>query len=398
MFHRRQVSAGMSTSIFTRLHHHTQILTDPGLTPGHFFYLRPIKHSNLPPSPRSPASPANRTTTGAHRATARKILLPLLCSFLMPGISLLNNNVFTTGIEPRRIIGSWLCGFIFLLLLWAIDQWIADRFKKSRRPPGLRLLLQTLVNLILIIGFIRFVELLDFRLNAYTSPILSFIKLALASFVILSVQATLAALAEKEDILLANAELQNENLRTRFEVLKQQVNPHFLFNALGTLRIMIREKDDRAEPFILKLSDLYRQLLGKNTTQTVTLDEELEFLKSYLYMVQARFESLLHIDIDIRPDSMKRGIPAFSLQLCIENCIKHNIISAAKPLYIRIRQQHENTIIIDNNLQPRTSAEESSGIGLDNLRKRYELLQVPNGVTIQKSESTFAVTLQLLPS
>jgi two-component system LytT family sensor kinase len=313
----------------------------------------------------------------------------------MPGISLLNNNVFSANVEPRRVIGSWILGFFFLLLLWAIDQWIADRFKNAR--PALTFTVQTLVNLILIIGFIHFVNLLDdLHINIHSTLILAFIKLALASLIILSIQATLASLAEKEDIQLANAELQNENLRTRFEVLKQQVNPHFLFNALGTLRIMIREKDDRAEPFILKLSDLYRQLLGKNTTQTVTLDEELGFLRSYIYMLQARFESLLHIDIDIWPDSLTLKIPAFSLQLLVENCIKHNIISSAKPLYIRIYQQQQDKIVIDNNLQTKPSADESSGIGLDNLTKRYELLQVRDGVTIQKTGTTFSVTLQLL--
>jgi two-component system, LytTR family, sensor kinase len=324
----------------------------------------------------------------------------------MPGISLLNTNVFSATVEPRRIIGSWITGFIFLLLLWAVDQWIADRFARVKRlspaeapakaRPFLRLAVQTFINILLILAFIQFVDLFDFHINIQNSHILSFIKLTLASIVILSVQATLASLAEKEDILLANAELQNENLRTRFEVLKQQVNPHFLFNALSTLRIMIREKDNRAEPFILKLSDLYRQLLGKNTSQTITLDEELEFLRSYIYMLQARFESLLHIDIDIWPESMNRKIPAFSLQLLIENCIKHNIISSAKPLYIKIFQKQEDTIIIENNLQLKTSADESSGIGLDNLRKRYELLQIRDGISIQKDETKFSVTLQLL--
>lgn len=314
----------------------------------------------------------------------------------MPGISLLNTNIYSNGVEPRRIISSWLSGFLFLLLLWAVDQWIADRLRKNRRPGALRITIQTLVNLILIIGFIQLIDLLDFHLNANASPVLSFIKLALASLIILSIQATLASLAEKEDIKLANAELQNENLRTRFEVLKQQVNPHFLFNALGTLRIMIRDKDDRAEPFLLKLSDLYRQLLGKNTSQTVSLDEELEFLRSYIYMLQARFESLLHIDIDIWPDSLNQRIPAFSLQLLVENCIKHNVISSARPLYIRIFQQQEDCIMIENNLQTKPSADESSGIGLDNLRKRYELLQIRDGVNIQKTATKFTVTLQLL--
>jgi LytS/YehU family sensor histidine kinase len=179
-------------------------------------------------------------------------------------------------------------------------------------------------------------------------------------------------------------------------VLKQQVNPHFLFNALSTLRIMVREKDDRAEPFILKLSDLYRQLLSKNTAQTVSLDEELEFLRSYMYMLQARFESLLHIRIETWPDSGQKKIPAYSLQLLVENCIKHNIISAARPLYITIFQQQPDTILIDNNLQLKPSVEDAGGIGLDNLRKRYELLQVEDGVTLTRTEKKFSVTLKLL--
>jgi LytS/YehU family sensor histidine kinase len=315
----------------------------------------------------------------------------------MPGISLLNNNLFTTSQEPSRIAGSWIIGFLFLLLLWMVDQWIADRFKAARRPPAIRLGIQILINLLLIGLFVDFVRPLDaLRLDTHTPLSLAYAKLLLASLIILSIQATLASLAEKEDILLANAELQNENLRARFEVLKQQINPHFLFNALSTLRIMVREKDDRAEPFILKLSDLYRQLLGKNTAQTVTFDEELEFLQSYIFMLQARFESLLNIRIDTWPDVGLRKIPAFSLQLLVENCIKHNIVSSARPLYITIFQQQADCIVIENNLQTKPAAEESSGIGLENLRKRYELLHVQNGVTIHRTEKKFSVTLKLL--
>ena len=331
------------------------------------------------------------------KKTGRKILLPLLCSFLMPGISLLNNNLFTTSQEPSRIAGSWIIGFLFLLLLWMVDQWIADRFKAARRPPAIRLGIQILVNLLLIGLFVDFVRPLDaLRLDTHTPLSLAYAKLLLASLIILSIQATLASLAEKEDILLANAELQNENLRARFEVLKQQINPHFLFNALSTLRIMVREKDDRAEPFILKLSDLYRQLLGKNTAQTVTFDEELEFLQSYIFMLQSRFESLLNIHIDTWPDIGLRKVPAFSLQLLVENCIKHNIASSARPLYISICQQQADCIVIENNLQTKPAAEESSGIGLENLRKRYELLHVQDGVTIHRTETKFSVTLKLL--
>ena len=138
----------------------------------------------------------------------------------MPGISLLNNNLFTTSQEPSRIAGSWIIGFLFLLLLWMVDQGIADRFKAARRPPAIRLGIQILVNLLLIGLFVDFVRPLDaLRLDTHTPVSLAYAKLLLASLIILSILATLASLAEKEDILLANAELQNENLRASFEVL-----------------------------------------------------------------------------------------------------------------------------------------------------------------------------------
>src|SRR5580658_8809537 len=159
--------------------------------PGHFFISSGAQNLQLPAPPK-------------YRSTSRKILLPILCAFLMPGISLLNTNIYSNGVEPRRIISSWLSGFLFLLLLWAVDQWIADRFNRSRRSlpvegpakprAALRFTIQTVINLTLIIGFIRLIDLLDFHLNANTSPVLSFIKLALASLVILSIQATLASL------------------------------------------------------------------------------------------------------------------------------------------------------------------------------------------------------------
>jgi LytS/YehU family sensor histidine kinase len=159
---------------------------------------------------------------------------------------------------------------------------------------------------------------------------------------------------------------------------------------------MVRTNDPNTERFILKLSDLYRQLLKKSDHTTVSVAEELEFLNKYIFMLKARFERMLMISIEIRPESETLKIPAFGLQLLVENCIKHNAISSLRPLHISIFQETANTVTVSNNLQLRTSKEESSSTGLKNLIHRYALLHIQDGVTIQQTSTSFSVTLKLI--
>jgi LytS/YehU family sensor histidine kinase len=160
---------------------------------------------------------------------------------------------------------------------------------------------------------------------------------------------------------------------------------------------MVRANDINAEKFIINLSEVYRQLLKKQDFATIPLSEEVEFLTSYVFMLHARFETTLQVQIAILPESTQKQIPAFSLQLLVENCIKHNIISSARPLHINIYQNGLGSVTVENNLQIKPSyAEEPSGIGLGNLKKRYELLNVESGVTVQATDSKFIVSLKLL--
>lgn len=254
-------------------------------------------------------------------------------------------------------------------------------------------------NLIVIFLIANFVNIVGNSLDTLGKDVPlwgKFFKLIVAAFLILVVQQTMDSLEEKQEIKLQNERLQNENLKTALGALQQQINPHFLFNALSTLRSMIHSKDPNAEKFVLHLSDVYRQLLAKRDSVLVELSEEMQFLHAYLFMLQSRFEDMLQVAIQISPNNYQRKIPVFSFQLLVENAIKHNVISASKPLRLSIYENQDDEIIVENNLQLKTTKEESSGIGLINLKKRYELLEVKNGVTITQSENAFIVALKLL--
>ena len=159
---------------------------------------------------------------------------------------------------------------------------------------------------------------------------------------------------------------------------------------------MVRSHDSQSEEYILRLSDVYRQILQNRESTVVSLQEELEFLQSYIYLMKLRHEDALNFDIHISDESLQLKIPIFSLQLLIENCIKHNIASESKPLYIRLFQNNLNSITISNNYQPKKSENLSFGLGTDNLRARYELLGLKDGVQIMQNDTEYSTTLQLI--
>lgn len=185
--------------------------------------------------------------------------------------------------------------------------------------------------------------------------------------------------------------LKNNNLNAQLQLLKQQISPHFLFNALSTLQSITKEEDTKN--YILQLSNIYRYLLQKNDDDFVCLQEEIQFVNSYLYILKERFEDGLNIDINIDDDAIRKLIPPLSLQILIENAVKHNIVSWEKPLQIEIYNE-DDFIIVKNNLQPKASTL-SFGIGLNNIKKRYDLLNNKN-IEIKQDENFFIVKLPLI--
>ena len=162
-----------------------------------------------------------------------------------------------------------------------------------------------------------------------------------------------------------------ETLQAQLQNLKNQINPHFLFNNLSVLSSLVYKDQDKAVDFINQLSKVYRYLLDNRNSELVTLENELTFIKSYIYLLLIRFDTNIEFKIDVESEFMNKLIPPLSLQILIENAIKHNEISNELPLTISINV-FENQLMIVNNLQLRTNHEPSSKTGLQNIKDRYK--------------------------
>jgi hypothetical protein len=187
--------------------------------------------------------------------------------------------------------------------------------------------------------------------------------------------------------------LQKESIAAKYESLKNQVNPHFLFNSFNALSNLVHEDPDKAVKFIKQLSDVYRYVLDTREREVVTLDEELKFLESYIYLQKIRFAEKLNIDISLTD----RGqvIAPLALQILIENAIKHNVVSADDPLFIRLYSDGDY-IAVENNLQKKSlPGGSSAGVGLENICRRYEFLSEKK-VEIMEDEHRFVVKLPAL--
>lgn len=190
--------------------------------------------------------------------------------------------------------------------------------------------------------------------------------------------------------------LKNENLRSKFESLRNQVNPHFLFNSLNALSTLVYSDQNKAEHFIHKLTDVYRYVLDHQNDDIVELSSEVAFLKSFVYLNQIRFGDNLIVNYhDLEGFQKSWALPPVALQILVENCIKHNEVSKDHPLTIDVRL-HEMEISIENNINPITTQKHSSsGLGLANVKLRYELL-TDKKVEIEKTDSIFLVKIPVL--
>ena len=188
--------------------------------------------------------------------------------------------------------------------------------------------------------------------------------------------------------------LKRESLNAQLEALRTQVNPHFLFNNLNTLVSLIPENPVHAINFVKELSKLYRHILEVKDTESILLKEELDVLKAYAFLLQTRFGANLTVNINVPDEKLSKRIVPLSLQLLMENAIKHNIVSAGKPLHINISAEN-GSLVVDNNLQMKKQVSESTGIGLDNIRNRYKLIS-DKQVKVSETGTHFTVSIPLI--
>lgn len=224
--------------------------------------------------------------------------------------------------------------------------------------------------------------------------IIVFVMAFLFSIALLSLEISFQFFRKWKQSLLEVEQYKSETALARLENLKNQINPHFLFNNMSVLSSLVYKDQDKAVDFINQLSKVYRYLLDSGSCELTTLEDEMQFLQSYTYLLNIRYSPNIHFDIAVSEDALKTHIPPMSVQLLIENAIKHNEISSAAPLSISIRSE-EMWLIVENNLQLRSTVENGSGTGLKNIRSRYQFF-TDREPEIVATDSHFHVKIPLL--
>ena len=200
--------------------------------------------------------------------------------------------------------------------------------------------------------------------------------------------------SKQQAVVMENERLKNENLTTRYNMLVGQINPHFFFNSLNSLAMLVREKhDDKALTYIDQLSYTFRYIIQNGQSTLMTLDEELKFIEAYSYLFEIRYADKLFFDIDVDDKYRSWTLPALSLQPLIGNAVKHNTITRSKPFHISIRTE-QGCLVVANPKVPKIEPEPSTGIGLENLRNRWHLI-TGRDIEIIDTDKEFVVRMPL---
>lgn len=329
------------------------------------------------------------------------ITIPVL-SFIVP-------IVFMNCRFDRIPYFTWeryITTFIITTLLWMGDRWIMI-WSRSKYPNfedvKKRLFFQSGAMLVFtlagnnILGYIIHDFIFKKPNGSYlrTDILINTNSAAIfCTIMIIAIYESVYFMNELKKSVEEKEQLKRETLNAQLNALKTQVNPHFLFNNLNTLVAVIPEDPQLAMDFVQQMSKVYRHILDVKDDKTITLEEELDVLEAYGFLLQTRFGKNLVIEINVPPEKMKQKIVPLSLQLLMENAIKHNIVSSEKPLKISVFAENGH-LLMSNNLQIKKQWNESTGIGLNNIRNRYKLLS-DKEVKVVSCEENFTVSIPLL--
>ena len=326
------------------------------------------------------------------------VLMPVLCIVL--------NSLLFPGKWDQREILRYSFPVVYLqgLCSWYLHvismHWLRERFPQVKQTI-LRLSILSVTHITL--TSITFTSLffaydyfhfLAYQLDIHQLPISLLLAVALTMLATATWEADYTikkwqeSLAEKE--LLQQMAIQQE-----FESLKSQVNPHFLFNCFNTLSSLISEDTIRADMFLNELSKVYRYLLRNNEDGLSTVQNELQFIESYFRLLKTRHGEAIQYQVEVDEQYLDLLIPSLTLQLLVENVVKHNMLSKNKPLIIDIFTMAGNKLVVNNNLQPRIIKGPSNNIGLENIRTKYLLLDQA-GFQVFQDDKNFTVVLPLI--
>ena len=293
---------------------------------------------------------------------------------------------------------------IYTVIYWFTFRQIFIELRK--RYPAVKDSVKRIVfqTILILIAYTAVKLLMDIFIHDYLHYFLELnnpngVTMVLASlmltFFIVAVYESIFFYSRLQKSIVEREKLERENIHSQLEGLKNQVNPHFLFNSLNTLTYIIPEDPDLAVRFVQQLSKVYRYILEIRDRKLICLSEELEFLDSYVFLLKERFGENFHVEIRIPDSYLNKKVVPLSLQILMENAIKHNVISALKPLTIEVFIENNQNLIIKNNLQKKNQVMNSTKVGLQNIKNRYSFFSEQK-VEVFATADSFVVSLPLI--
>ncbi len=327
----------------------------------------------------------------AFRVSQRVIWLSSLALGILASLP----KLFQDGASAHEIILNSSITFLFSLFIWYFNIYSLPKFtaqKTTRNFINTRLLLSVLLSMAMMVVLVVVHQEIFYAVQLDT-PIMFEVRAVLINLIVYMFLHLLFQNYKTQQIGIELERTMAVNLGAQYELLKQQVNPHFLFNSLNTLKSMVDTQDPQSADFILKLSDFYRFTLESRKMDLITIEEELKILEAYTFLLKARFEDGFDVDNTIDAEHYQSSIPPFTLQLLIENCIKHNVVSLEKPLRIKLYSERD-FIVVENPVQLKRG-ELSTGVGLDNINQRF-LHLIHKEIEIEKNETVFKVKIPII--
>lgn len=335
------------------------------------------------------------------RRTATILFYKVLIAF---AIALLFKIIFAP--QPQLIGIDLILITVVIVIVWegntVIDRWLNTKYSWIKTPKS-RLITQaiaftlfTSITLFLLLFTLHVIKFNDARSVERRGPQIQeiFLPALFFALALIAIYIGFNFFKSWKNSLLEVEKYKTQSAEAELQNLKNQINPHFLFNNLSVLTALVYQNADKAVEFIKELSKVYRYILDNKNLELVTLHEELEFLNHYTYLLKIRFENAVCFSVNIDDKIRHSYLPPMCLQMLVENTIQHNEASQENPLLVNIYTKN-NTLIIENNIRLRTDMAESSKTGLKNIQSRYAYY-ADKKVDIYNNGQIFKVTLPLM--
>lgn len=332
------------------------------------------------------------------KSRANELIIRFVGILVISVVSVLIDTAFAH--RQAGLLISFLVSFFRVAIIWngsmLIIQYAIGKysmFKETFKLIVFQVLALSVFVLLVEFGEILVVEnILKIPLNNASKTTLITGSL-LITFMISAIYASAAFFIQWKENLLRTQALEKDNLEARYDTLRNQVNPHFLFNSLNTLLMLVGD-NPVASKYVESISEIMRYMLQTSNKDAVLLRDELKIARDYVFIQQSRFGDKLKVDFDVPENFFHYAIPPLSLQMLLENAIKHNVVSKDDPLFVKVSVQQNQFIAIENTVKAKIDKEPSTGVGLENIRNRY-LHLTGKPIHVKQEHGKFLVLLPL---